>query len=190
MFGKIRTYFRNRSSYGNNINAAHLDFLVIQKTQGIQPSDNESNKFLESFQRRYELCRRQLHEMNVTGTAAGIQAFSTSVDEKMKFALQFAEEYKEDRDSIELGACFGILMAAIQHGITSQYFDSAAFFNYVINSVKKIVACLWKINKNIRCKHIAARILKIGDENKENLHYNLYTELVNELSILFSEFNT
>ena len=104
--------------------------------------------------------------------------------------MQFAEEYKEDRDSIKLGACFGILMAAIQHGITSQYFDSEAFFNYVIKSVKKIVACLWEINQTIRCKHIAARILIIGDENKENLHYNLYTELVNELSILFSEFNT
>ena len=95
MFGKIRTYFRNRSSYGNNINAAHLDFLVIQKTQGIQPSDNKSNKFLESFQRRYELCRRQLQGMNVTGTAAGIQAFSKRVDEKMEFACNLQKNTKK-----------------------------------------------------------------------------------------------
>ena len=191
----LRSYFADSRKFKRNINAAQTDFLAILKNQQVPDLQAEVNEFLNSFQRSYNTRKRTLNSLENSAKPTGNKYhFSVKVIDTLEAALDYVKHaaivtpgYQPIDDAKDIGSCFGILMACMEYGIVSGYFDPEESYDSVVKNIGSIVDSIHRLDKSVKLVNIAIRALEITDEHRGVGYFNVgYVRLLSEINAAFS----
>ena len=195
MFKRIREYLADSGKFKKDINAAQADFLAILKNQQVPDLQAEVNEFLNSFQRSYNIRKGTLNLLEKSAKPTDNKYhFSAKVIGDLETALQYVAHaakttpgYQPIEDAKDIGSCFGILMACMEYGIVSGYFDPEESHDSVVKNIESIVDCVHRLDKSVKLVNIATRALEISNEHRKVGYYNAsYARLMTEINLAFS----
>ncbi len=197
IFGIFGRKYARAEELGQSLNAAQADFKLILEQQNVLDTGKELAQFAQSFESSYKLREKILVNLEKAVKPKGdMIRFSNITIENLEHASNFAEAvnyrkgYQSIEDSRNFGLCFGTLMACIEYGLSSGYFDSQDYQTRACEIINESVKSIHKIAKKVILKNLATKILAIYKSKgttKILPHNFLYDRMMTKISYEFSE---